>query len=193
VMQPAGQRGGGPRSGGAHHRAAVCVVGGRRRRGGPLPLEGRARAQLRRVDGRERLSCHVLNPPLRAAASCPTYMMGTHHAALLPAPCCNTTAHAPSIGQCKGAAHPDSATSTDCACAALLQALQQLRARGYVKGGTADCSIIAHGDRWYDPAQVRFPDDEPSRHKLVDLTVRDTWSTHLSRRLKGGTAGGPAC
>lgn len=52
------------------------------------------------------------------------------------------------------------------------QALQQLRSRGYVKGGTADCSIIGYGDRWYDPKQVRFFDDEPARHRLVDLTVR---------------------
>lgn len=142
-------------------------------------------------------SATVLSPPLRAAgrhARPDLDVTGTHQAALLAATCCSTTAHAPSIGQCKDTAHPDVATSTDCACAALLQALQQLRARGYVKGGTADCSIIAHGDRWYDPAQVRFADDEPSRHKLVDLTVRDTWSTPLSRRLRYlRTAGSPAC
>jgi hypothetical protein len=30
------------------------------------------------------------------------------------------------------------------------QALQRLRAKGYIKGGTSDCSVIAYGDRWYD-------------------------------------------
>lgn len=40
----------------------------------------------------------------------------------------------------------------------LLQSLQRLRAQGYVKGGTADCSIIGYGDRWYDPAQVHILD-----------------------------------
>lgn len=35
-----------------------------------------------------------------------------------------------------------------------MQALQRLRAKGYIKGGTADCSVIAFGDRWYDTAYV---------------------------------------
>lgn len=64
-------------------------------------------------------------------------------------------------------------------------ALQQLRARGYIKGGTADCSIIAYGDRWYDPGQIRFHDDEPARHKLVDL------SGDLSLLARNGGGGVP--
>lgn len=47
-----------------------------------------------------------------------------------------------------------------------LQALQRLRAQGYVKGGTADCSVIAYGDRWYDTHQVSAT-DAPT-HSLSD-------------------------
>lgn len=48
-------------------------------------------------------------------------------------------------------------------------ALQKQREDGFVKGGTADCTVIAFGPRWYDTTKVRFFDDEPSRHRMVDL------------------------
>ena len=53
----------------------------------------------------------------------------------------------------------------------LLQALQDMQAQGLVKGGTEGCAIVAYGDRWYDTEAVRFFDDEPVRHKLMDLMV----------------------
>lgn len=53
--------------------------------------------------------------------------------------------------------------------AASPEALQKLRKDGFVKGGTADCTCIGFGPRWYDTSKVRFFDDEPSRHKMVDL------------------------
>ena len=52
-----------------------------------------------------------------------------------------------------------------------LQSLQQLRAEGYVRGGTSDCTVIGFDSRWYDPQKVRFFDDEPSRHRMMDLAV----------------------
>lgn len=46
-----------------------------------------------------------------------------------------------------------------------------MRQRGLVKGGTEGCAIIGHGDRWREPDKVRFFDDEPVRHKMLDLIV----------------------
>ncbi len=50
-------------------------------------------------------------------------------------------------------------------------AVEQAKA-GLAMGGSRDCSVVGYGDRWYDPGMVRFFDDEPARHKMVDLTVR---------------------
>ena len=44
-------------------------------------------------------------------------------------------------------------------------------ADGFLKGGSDGCSIVAYGDRWYDSEALRFFDDEPVRHKLLDLMV----------------------
>ena len=46
-----------------------------------------------------------------------------------------------------------------------------MRQSGLVKGGTEACAIVGYGDRWYEPQQVRFMDDEPVRHKMLDLIV----------------------
>ena len=46
-----------------------------------------------------------------------------------------------------------------------------MRQSGLVKGGTEASAIIGYGDRWYEPQQVRFFDDEPVRHKMLDLIV----------------------
>ncbi|KAL0042919.1 hypothetical protein WJX79_003736 [Trebouxia sp. C0005] len=53
--------------------------------------------------------------------------------------------------------------------AASLQAIMSMRQNGLVKGGTEACAIIGYGNRWYEPGQVRFMDDEPVRHKMLDL------------------------
>lgn len=47
-----------------------------------------------------------------------------------------------------------------------------MRQRGLVKGGTEGCAIVGFGNRWREPDQVRFFDDEPVRHKMLDLIVR---------------------
>ena len=52
-----------------------------------------------------------------------------------------------------------------------LQALTGMLAEGILKGGSEGCSIVAYGDRWYDSEALRFFDDEPVRHKLLDLMV----------------------
>lgn len=46
-----------------------------------------------------------------------------------------------------------------------------MQAQGLLKGGSEGCSIVAYGDRWYDTEALRFFDDEPVRHKLLDLMV----------------------
>ena len=46
-----------------------------------------------------------------------------------------------------------------------------MRQQGLVKGGTAGSAIVGYGDRWYEPQLVRFMDDEPVRHKMLDLIV----------------------
>lgn len=63
--------------------------------------------------------------------------------------------------------------------------LSEMRRAGLVKGGTSDCAVVAHGDRWYDNTFVRFFDDEPVRHAVCDL-VGD-----LSLLGVGGSAGLP--
>lgn len=60
-----------------------------------------------------------------------------------------------------------------------LQAVMSLRQNGLVKGGTEACAIIGHGTRWYEPAQVRFFDDEPVRHKMQDLIVSFSTNLHI--------------
>ncbi|KAL3153399.1 hypothetical protein ABBQ38_011737 [Trebouxia sp. C0009 RCD-2024] len=50
-----------------------------------------------------------------------------------------------------------------------LQAIMTLRQQGMVRGGTDACAIVGYGDRWYEPQRVRFMDDEPVRHKMLDL------------------------
>lgn len=46
-----------------------------------------------------------------------------------------------------------------------------MRQRGLVKGGTEGSAIIGFGDRWREPDQVRFFNDEPVRHKMLDFIV----------------------
>ena len=53
----------------------------------------------------------------------------------------------------------------------LVQALTAMQAEGLLKGGSEGCSIVAYGDRWYNSDSVRFFDDEPVRHKLLDILV----------------------
>ena len=55
---------------------------------------------------------------------------------------------------------------------AILQEVYELRSRGLIKGGTIGAALIAYGSDWYEDGIVRFYDDEPARHKIVDLTVR---------------------
>jgi UDP-3-O-acyl-N-acetylglucosamine deacetylase len=52
------------------------------------------------------------------------------------------------------------------------QEVFQLRSRGLIRGGTIDCAIIGYGHDWYELEPVRFYEDEPARHLVVDLTVR---------------------
>ena len=55
---------------------------------------------------------------------------------------------------------------------AFMQALTAMQAEGLLKGGSEGCSIVGYGDRWYNSDSVRFFDDEPIRHKLLDILVR---------------------
>jgi len=55
---------------------------------------------------------------------------------------------------------------------AFVQALTAMQAEGLLKGGSEGCSIVGYGDRWYNSDSVRFFDDEPVRHKLLDILVR---------------------
>lgn len=45
--------------------------------------------------------------------------------------------------------------------------IEQARAAGLIKGGSLDNAIVCDGDRWVNPP-LRF-DNEPCRHKLLDL------------------------
>ena len=54
------------------------------------------------------------------------------------------------------------------------QTLYQMRSKGYIKGGTVGTTIIAEPDDWYEPAQVRFLNDEPARHSIQQLVVRSS-------------------
>jgi len=45
--------------------------------------------------------------------------------------------------------------------------INQMRAAGLIKGGSLDNAIVCDGDRWINPP-LRF-DNEPCRHKLLDL------------------------
>lgn len=45
--------------------------------------------------------------------------------------------------------------------------IDQMRAAGLIKGGSLDNAIVCDGDRWINPP-LRF-DNEPCRHKLLDL------------------------
>lgn len=55
-----------------------------------------------------------------------------------------------------------------------------MRQMGLVKGGTEGCAIIGFGDRWREPDKVRFFDDEPVRHKMLDLIVSSTLPARLA-------------
>lgn len=48
----------------------------------------------------------------------------------------------------------------------------ELRARGLIKGGTVGVALIGYGWGWYEADIVHFEDDEPARHRIIDLTVR---------------------
>jgi len=45
--------------------------------------------------------------------------------------------------------------------------VEQLRAAGLIRGGALDNALVCDGERWLNPP-LRF-DDEPVRHKLLDL------------------------
>jgi UDP-3-O-[3-hydroxymyristoyl] N-acetylglucosamine deacetylase len=45
--------------------------------------------------------------------------------------------------------------------------VEELRAAGLIRGGALDNALVCDGDRWLNPP-LRF-DDEPVRHKLLDL------------------------
>jgi UDP-3-O-[3-hydroxymyristoyl] N-acetylglucosamine deacetylase len=45
--------------------------------------------------------------------------------------------------------------------------IEQARAAGLIKGGSLENAIVCDGDRWVNPP-LRF-DNEPCRHKLLDL------------------------
>ncbi|KAI8475980.1 MAG: hypothetical protein J3K34DRAFT_464345 [Monoraphidium minutum] len=47
--------------------------------------------------------------------------------------------------------------------------LFELRARGFIKAGGENMFIIGHAERWWDPQAVRFHQDEPARHQLLQL------------------------
>ena len=51
---------------------------------------------------------------------------------------------------------------------------------GLMKGGSEGCANNAHGDLWTDMESVRFPDNEPVRHKILDLLV-SLW--HISQSV----------
>lgn len=59
-----------------------------------------------------------------------------------------------------------------------VQHVYQLRARGLIKGGTVEAALIAYGHGWYEPEILHFPEDEPSRHKIIDLTVSPLTLSH---------------
>ncbi|KAK9814723.1 hypothetical protein WJX72_010533 [[Myrmecia] bisecta] len=69
--------------------------------------------------------------------------------------------------------------------AASLEYLYGMRDAGFVKGGAVGCAIIGFGDRWYEPDQVRYPDDEPVRHEMLGLMG------DLSLLAENGNAGLP--
>ncbi|BDA45737.1 probable UDP-3-O-acyl-N-acetylglucosamine deacetylase 5, m [Coccomyxa sp. Obi] len=51
-----------------------------------------------------------------------------------------------------------------------LEEVYELRSRGLIKGGTIGAALIAYGSDWYEDGIARFYDDEPARHRIVDLT-----------------------
>lgn len=63
-----------------------------------------------------------------------------------------------------------------------------LRQQGMVRGGTDACAIVGYGDRWYEPQRVRFMDDEPVRHKMLDLIV--SVACRFSALMGQGRGGG---
>lgn len=60
-----------------------------------------------------------------------------------------------------------------------------LRDLGYFKAGTEGCMIIGHRDRWWNPEEVRFFDDEPVRRRICEL-IGD-----LALLAEGGNSGMP--
>jgi hypothetical protein len=59
-----------------------------------------------------------------------------------------------------------------------------LRSKSLIKGGTIGSALVAYGYQWYEEQIVRFPVDEPARHKVLDLTVSPTaYSTRPCLRL----------
>ncbi len=44
-----------------------------------------------------------------------------------------------------------------------------VHAQGFLRAGTENTHVIGFGERWWDPENVRFFDDEPSRHAILDL------------------------
>ena len=55
---------------------------------------------------------------------------------------CRSCINIPTFDRCTEQKKPDAVVVS------LLQALQEMRRQGYIKGGTADCSIVGFGERW---------------------------------------------
>lgn len=51
------------------------------------------------------------------------------------------------------------------------QYLLDIRKRGFIKGGTSASHIVGSGEDWENPDNVRFFNDEPARHVVVDTVV----------------------
>ena len=65
-------------------------------------------------------------------------------------------------------------------CGCCLQELIKLKFDlGIMKGGSQGCAHTAYGDIWTNAQEVRFQDDEPVRHKLLDLLVSLVHMYHL--------------
>ena len=70
-----------------------------------------------------------------------------------------------------------------------MQNVFELRARGLIKGGTVGAALIAYGHGWYEPDLLHFEADEPARHKIIDLTVRDCLLCHDIQALPWNLVG----
>jgi hypothetical protein len=52
-----------------------------------------------------------------------------------------------------------------------------------LQGGTQDCALVADGENWLDNTLLRYPLDEPARHKVGQCS-------RLMGKQREGLAGG---